>query len=42
MSFSICEGEWVALVGDNFSGKSTIAKLMNGLLFPQQGTVKAM
>ncbi|ANU20946.1 energy-coupling factor transporter ATPase [Planococcus plakortidis] len=42
LSFSIGEGEWVALVGHNGSGKSTIAKLMNGLLFPQQGTVKAM
>lgn len=42
LSFSIGEGEWVALVGHNGSGKSTIAKLMNGLLFPQQGTVRAM
>lgn len=42
LSFSIKEGEWVALVGHNGSGKSTIAKLMNGLLFPQQGTVQAM
>lgn len=42
LSFSIAEGEWVALVGHNGSGKSTIAKLMNGLLFPQSGTVGAM
>ncbi|CEG24395.1 Energy-coupling factor transporter ATP-binding protein EcfA1 [Planococcus massiliensis] len=42
LSFSIKQGEWIALVGHNGSGKSTIAKLMNGLLFPQSGTVTAM
>ncbi|MBZ5202884.1 energy-coupling factor ABC transporter ATP-binding protein [Planomicrobium chinense] len=42
LSFSIEEGEWIALVGHNGSGKSTIAKLMNGLLFPQAGEVVAM
>ncbi|MFD1031527.1 energy-coupling factor ABC transporter ATP-binding protein [Metaplanococcus flavidus] len=40
VSFSIQEGEWIALVGHNGSGKSTIAKLMNGLLFPGKGEVK--
>ncbi|UJF27053.1 energy-coupling factor ABC transporter ATP-binding protein [Planococcus sp. 107-1] len=42
LSFSIEQGEWIALVGHNGSGKSTIAKLMNGLLFPQSGTVTTM
>lgn len=42
VSFSILQGEWVALVGHNGSGKSTIAKLMNGLLFPQQGIVTVL
>lgn len=42
LSFSIQDGEWIALVGHNGSGKSTIAKLMNGLLFPQVGKVEAM
>lgn len=42
LSFSIQDGEWIALVGHNGSGKSTIAKLMNGLLFPQTGKVYAM
>lgn len=42
VSFSIQDGEWIALVGHNGSGKSTIAKLMNGLLFPQTGKVTAM
>lgn len=40
VSFSIAEGEWIAIVGHNGSGKSTIAKLMNGLLYPQQGDVR--
>ncbi|MCM3612569.1 energy-coupling factor ABC transporter ATP-binding protein [Planococcus sp. MERTA32b] len=40
VSFSIQQGEWIALVGHNGSGKSTIAKLMNGLLFPGEGKVK--
>lgn len=39
VSFSIYPGEWVAVIGHNGSGKSTIAKLMNGLLFPEQGEV---
>ncbi|ANU14772.1 energy-coupling factor ABC transporter ATP-binding protein [Planococcus halocryophilus] len=42
LSFSIQDGEWIALVGHNGSGKSTIAKLMNGLLFPQTGKVEAI
>lgn len=39
VSFAVEEGEWIAIVGHNGSGKSTIAKLMNGLLFPQKGDV---
>lgn len=39
VSFSIKEGEWVAIVGHNGSGKSTLAKLMNGLYFPEQGDI---
>lgn len=42
LSFTIKEGEWIALVGHNGSGKSTIAKLMNGLLFPAAGSVSAL
>src|SRR5690625_1135352 len=38
-SFKIYENEWVAIIGHNGSGKSTIAKLMNGLLFPQKGEI---
>lgn len=39
VSFKIKADEWVAIIGHNGSGKSTIAKLMNGLLFPQEGEV---
>ncbi|AXI07622.1 energy-coupling factor ABC transporter ATP-binding protein [Oceanobacillus zhaokaii] len=39
VSFEIYEDEWVAIIGHNGSGKSTIAKLVNGLLFPQQGEI---
>ena len=39
VSFSVGEGEFVALVGHNGSGKSTIARLLNGLLQPQSGRV---
>lgn len=40
VSISVQKGEWVALVGHNGSGKSTIAKLLNGLLFPEDGLIK--
>ncbi|MGM8216157.1 energy-coupling factor transporter ATPase [Bacillaceae bacterium W0354] len=39
ISFTIKRGEWVSLVGHNGSGKSTIAKLMNGLLLPTEGEI---
>lgn len=38
-SFEIYENEWVAIIGHNGSGKSTIAKLMNGLLFAEKGDI---
>jgi len=38
-SFSIFPGEFVALVGHNSSGKSTLAKLSNGLIRPNFGEV---
>lgn len=40
VSFTVYEGEWIAIVGHNGSGKSTIAKLINGLLFPMKGDVR--
>lgn len=40
VSFTVNDGEWIAIVGHNGSGKSTLAKLMIGLLFPEEGKVK--
>lgn len=37
INLCIKEGEAVALIGVNGSGKSTIMKLINGLIFPQKG-----
>lgn len=39
VSFLIDHGERIAIIGANGSGKSTAAKLMNGLLHPQKGEV---
>ena len=39
LSLSINEGEFVAILGHNGSGKSTVAKLSNGLLLPESGDV---
>lgn len=39
LSFDIEKGSFVAVLGHNGSGKSTIAKLINGILVPQSGTV---
>lgn len=39
LSLSINEGEFIAILGHNGSGKSTIAKLSNGLLIPESGDV---
>lgn len=39
VSFTVYKDEWLAIIGHNGSGKSTIAKLMNGLLFPQEGEI---
>lgn len=39
VSLSIKKGEFVALLGHNGSGKSTMAKLLNALLVPNDGKV---
>ena len=39
LSFDINEGEFVAVLGHNGSGKSTCAKLMNMILAPNDGKI---
>lgn len=39
VSFDIPQGQFVALIGGNGSGKSTVAKLISPLLFAQSGSV---
>ena len=40
VSLQICEGEFVAVMGRNASGKTTLVKHLNGLLKPSKGKVK--
>lgn len=40
LSFSILPGSWVSLVGPNGCGKSTLAKLLGGLLAVNEGTIE--
>lgn len=40
VSMRIERGEYIALIGANGSGKTTIAKLMNGLFIPDSGEVR--
>ena len=40
VSFSIRKGESVALIGSNGSGKSTMLKIISGILVPTKGMVK--
>lgn len=39
LSLDIREGDFVAILGHNGSGKSTFAKQINGILLPTEGTV---
>ena len=40
LSFSVGDGgNFVALIGSNGAGKSTVSRLANGLLHPQSGRV---
>ncbi len=39
VSLTIREGEFVAVLGHNGSGKSTFAKHLNAILVPNEGTV---
>lgn len=39
LSLSVNKGEFLALLGHNGSGKSTMAKMFNGILQPEKGSV---
>jgi energy-coupling factor transport system ATP-binding protein len=39
LSLAVPQGQFVAIVGPNGGGKSTLARHLNGLLRPQQGTI---
>lgn len=39
ISFHVKPGEWLSIVGHNGSGKSTTARLLDGLLFPESGHI---
>ena len=38
VNFVVKKGSWVSLIGHNGSGKSTISKLINGLLLPDENS----
>lgn len=40
VSFQIYKNEYVCIIGHNGSGKSTISKVLGGLLKPQSGSIK--
>ena len=40
VSFELCPGEYVGVVGPNGGGKSTLVRLLNGLLRPDSGLVR--
>jgi energy-coupling factor transport system ATP-binding protein len=42
VSFKVFKGEKIALMGENGAGKSTIAKLLSGIVSPQSGTVSVL
>ncbi len=40
VNFSLCEGEWLSIVGENGSGKTTLLKGIAGLLPPAEGQIE--
>lgn len=39
ISFEVKDQEWISILGHNGSGKSTISKLLVGILVPQKGSI---
>lgn len=39
ISFEVKDQEWLSILGHNGSGKSTISKLLVGILVPQKGSI---
>ena len=39
VSFHVKQGEWLSIVGHNGSGKSTIVRLIDGLLEAESGEI---
>ena len=39
VSFHVKPGEWLSIVGHNGSGKSTTARLLDGLLLAESGDI---
>ena len=39
INFSVYEGETLSIIGESGSGKSTVAKMLNGLLAPDRGEI---
>lgn len=39
INLNVYPHEWIAVIGHNGSGKSTMAKMINGLLIPDEGSV---
>ena len=40
LSFQIYEGEFITILGSSGSGKTTILKMMNRLIEPNQGSIE--
>lgn len=40
LSFNVKRGEHIAIIGDNGTGKTTILKIINGLLSPDTGSIR--
>ena len=42
VSFHVKQGEWLSIVGHNGSGKSTVVRLIDGLLEAESGDRKSV